>query len=66
VQSVSAKPAVNLRPTAGGIEVHIRYITRANERYAMRTRLYQAVVELLRKKAPDASVETQTAAAAQR
>ena len=58
VQAVSAKPAVNLRPTAGGIEVHIRYITRANERYAMRTRLYQAVVELLRKKAPEASVET--------
>ena len=66
VQSVSAKPAVNLRPTAGGIEVHIRYITRANERYAMRTRLYEAVVELLRKKAPDASLETQPAAAAKR
>ena len=64
VPSVSAKPAVNLRPTAGGIEVHIRYITRANERYTMRTRLYQAVVELLRKKAPDASVETPPAAAA--
>ena len=66
VQSVSAKPAVNLRPTAGGIEVHIRYITRANERYAMRTRLYEAVVELLRKKAPDAAVETQPAAATMR
>ena len=66
VQSVSAKPAVNLRPTAGGIELRIRYITRANERYAMRTRLYQAVVELLRKKAPDASVVPQPAAAAKR
>ena len=66
VQSVSAKPAVNLRPTAGGIEVHIRYITRANERYAMRTRLYQEVVDLLREKAPDAAVETQPAAAAKR
>jgi small-conductance mechanosensitive channel len=66
VQAVSAKPAVNLRPTAGGIEVHIRYITRANERYAMRTRLYQAVVELLRKKAPDAALETPPAAAAKR
>ncbi len=66
VQAVSAKPAVNLRPTAGGIEVHIRYITRANERYAMRTRLYQAVVELLRKKAPEDSLETPPAAAAKR
>ena len=47
VQAVSAEPAVNLRPTGSGIEVHVRYITRANERYAMRTRLYQAVVDLL-------------------
>jgi hypothetical protein len=32
----------------------------------MRTRLYEAVVELLRKKAPDAAVETQPAAATMR
>jgi small-conductance mechanosensitive channel len=50
VQSVSAKPAINLRPTGGGVEVHLRYITNANERYAMRTHLYQALVELLHKK----------------
>jgi small-conductance mechanosensitive channel len=47
VQSVSATTAVNLRPTASGVEVHVRYITRANERYATRARLYQALVELL-------------------
>jgi small-conductance mechanosensitive channel len=52
VQSVSAKPAINLRPTGGGVEVHVRYITNANERYAMRTHLYQALVELLHKKPP--------------
>ena len=52
VQSVSAKPAINLRPTGGGVEVHVRYITNANERYAMRTHLYQAMVELLHKKQP--------------
>ncbi len=50
VQSVSAEPAVNLRPTGAGVEVHVRYITRANERYATRTRLYQAVVELLHRR----------------
>ena len=50
VQAVSAEPAVNLRPTGAGVEVHVRYITRANERYATRTRLYQAVVELLHKR----------------
>ncbi len=46
-QPVSAAPAVSLRPTSSGIEVHVRYITRAGERHAMKTRLYQALVELL-------------------
>lgn len=55
VQSVSAQPAVNLRPTGAGLEVHVRYITRANERYATRTRLYQAVVDLLHRRGVDAS-----------
>ena len=46
-QPVSAAPAVSLRPTSAGIEVHVRYITRAGERHAMKTSLYQALVELL-------------------
>ena len=50
VRAFSAEPAINLRPTSAGVEVHVRYITRAHERYAMRTRLYQAVVELLHRK----------------
>jgi small-conductance mechanosensitive channel len=50
VQSVTATPAVNLRPTTSGVEVHIRYITRAHERYETRARLYQALVDLLRRK----------------
>jgi len=29
MHSVSAAPAINLRPTASGVEVHVRYITRA-------------------------------------
>jgi small-conductance mechanosensitive channel len=45
--SVSAAPAINLRPTTSGVEVHVRYITRAQERYATRTRLYQEIVALL-------------------
>ena len=48
VQSVSAAPAVNLQPGAGGLEVRVRYITRAQERYLMRARLNQAIVRLLR------------------
>jgi small-conductance mechanosensitive channel len=45
--AVSAAPAINLRPTTAGVEVHVRYITRARERYATRTRLYQEIVALL-------------------
>ena len=48
VRSVSAVPAVNLRPAATGVELYVRYITRANERFAMRTRLNHALVQLLR------------------
>jgi small-conductance mechanosensitive channel len=53
VRAVSAAPAVNLRPTPSGIEVHVRYICRANERYALRARLNQALVRLLRRKEID-------------
>jgi len=48
VRAVSAAPAVNLRPTASGVELHVRYITRAQDRFAMRARLNQALVQLLR------------------
>jgi small-conductance mechanosensitive channel len=47
VKSFSAKPAINLRPTGGGVEIHVRYITRAQNRQATRARLYEAIVELL-------------------
>ena len=61
-QPVSAAPAVSLRPTSSGIEVHVRYITRAGERHAMKTKLYQALVELLhgrqKDSAPAASAQT--------
>jgi small-conductance mechanosensitive channel len=53
VQSVSATPAVNLRPTPSGVEVHVRYITRAHERSAMKTKISQALVQLLRGKVVD-------------
>ncbi len=47
VHATSAAPAVNVRPTNAGTEVHVRYITRASERYATRTKLYQALVQML-------------------
>jgi small-conductance mechanosensitive channel len=50
VRAVAAVPAVTLRPTATGTEIHVRYITRARERSAMRGQLNQALVQLLRSK----------------
>jgi small-conductance mechanosensitive channel len=46
-QNFSAKPAINLRPTGGGVEVHVRYITSAQDRQATRAHLYEAIVKLL-------------------
>jgi small-conductance mechanosensitive channel len=47
VQALSAVPGINVRPTGAGIEVNVRYITRAYERHETRARLYQEVVELM-------------------
>jgi small-conductance mechanosensitive channel len=50
VQSLSAKPSINVRPTGSGIEVSVRYITRAYERHETRKKLYAEVLELMRGK----------------
>jgi small-conductance mechanosensitive channel len=55
VRSVSAGPTVNLRPTAVGVEIHVRYISRAQERSAIRARLNQALVELVHHRGADKS-----------
>ena len=47
MKALSAAPAINVKPVIGGIEVAVRYITRANERYQLRAQLYQAAVDLL-------------------
>ncbi len=47
VQTFSAVPGIHVVPTGSGIEVMVRYITRAHERHESRRRLYQAVLELL-------------------
>jgi small-conductance mechanosensitive channel len=43
----SARPAISVKPVVGGIELGVRYITRANERYLIRTKLYQGAIEVL-------------------
>jgi len=47
VQAFSAAPALNVVPTATGVEIRARYITRAFERHETRLRLNQAIVKLL-------------------
>jgi hypothetical protein len=46
-KTLSAMPGINVRPTGGGIEVRVRYITRAYQRHEARKRLYEAVVEMM-------------------
>jgi small-conductance mechanosensitive channel len=43
----SGIPGVNVKPVVGGVEIAVRYITRANERFLVRAKLYQAAVDLL-------------------
>lgn len=47
----SAKPAVDLRPGIGGLNVIVRYITRAPQRSEVKSRLFEAIVGLLHKPA---------------
>ena len=50
MSSFTATPGVAVRPTGAGIEITVRYITRASERHEVRSRLYQAIVEILQHK----------------
>jgi small-conductance mechanosensitive channel len=43
----SAEPAVNLRPTATGVDLVVRYVTRAAGRFERRNTLYQCLLESL-------------------
>jgi hypothetical protein len=53
----STGPSLSVRPTATGISVLLRYITRASERYEVRGRLYHEIVDLLHtKKIPESAV----------
>jgi small-conductance mechanosensitive channel len=53
-KSFSGTPGVNVKPVVGGVEISVRYITRANERYSVRAKLYQQAVDLLGAKSASA------------
>jgi len=47
MESFPAGPAINMRPSSQGVDIVVRYITRASQRYDMRARLNRAVVKVL-------------------
>jgi small-conductance mechanosensitive channel len=47
----SAGPAVSIRPGSNGLDLVVRYITHAPQRNIVKSKLFQAIVELLRKPA---------------
>lgn len=43
----TAETTVDMRPGASGIDIIVRYVTRASDRFEVRNRLYQCVMDLL-------------------
>jgi small-conductance mechanosensitive channel len=58
----SARPAVDLRPSKDGLELVVRYITRAPQRYDRKSQLLQEIVGVLQKRAPRPVAQSQPAA----
>lgn len=48
-RSFTAEPAVDMRPGPSGIDLIVRYVTRASDRFEVRNRLYQRILSLLHK-----------------
>src|SRR6266496_981214 len=49
----SAMPSVNLRPAGAGVDIVIRYITRAGVRVETRNRLFAVIVELMQRESKE-------------
>jgi small-conductance mechanosensitive channel len=64
MSALSAAPAIDVKPVIGGIEIAVRYITRAHERYQRRAKLNQLMVDLLGPKARTVPAPAQAAAEA--
>jgi small-conductance mechanosensitive channel len=56
MRALSAAPAISVKPAGGGVEIAVRYITRAKERYQLRSKLYEAAMNLISKKDAQAPV----------
>jgi hypothetical protein len=45
-----------MRPAASGVDIVVRYVIRAGDRFETRNRLYQSVIDLLHK--PDDALQS--------
>ena len=58
LSQLSAEPAVEIRPSGAGVDIVVRYVTRASDRLATRNRLYERVVALLHEPAAPSGPST--------
>ncbi|MCU1330083.1 MAG: MscS Mechanosensitive ion channel [Bryobacterales bacterium] len=49
----AAEPAVDIRPGSSGIDMVVRYVTRAGDRFEVRNRLYHQILGLVHQSAED-------------
>ena len=47
LREFSAKPTVDLRPAASGVDVIVRFVTRAADRFGLRKRIFEAMLGLM-------------------
>ena len=58
LSAITAAPAITIKPIMGGVEITLRYITHAAERYQLRSKLYLTAVGVLGR-APDTVAATE-------
>lgn len=56
LSNVSASASVNMRPAGSGVDLLVRYVTRASDRLDVRNRLYGRVIDVLHK--PEVKIST--------
>jgi len=52
----SATPSIDMRPAAAGVDIVVRYVTRAGVRLETRNHLFETVVELMQE-TPEPSIK---------
>jgi small-conductance mechanosensitive channel len=55
---ITATPGISIRPAVGGVEVALRYVTRASERFTVRAKLYKSAVGILGQSAHPGAAST--------